>query len=309
MAVAAHSSTSSSAESKLISLLNCALDSQVCSRYPVIKAPVSIYRFMIPMEQVCEYPEVEQFLPKDAHGFTIFYKTKVGRPGLLLTTYPNRGGSVLYCGLLHPTKPSEKELDGWTSSANPEDIISAVGEFHPTIQAICRDASDVKVYNSMFRAPIEFCGKDKAILIGDAAHLMLPTHAQGACMALEDAAALEVLFANVSDPKKVRERVQAYNEFRMPRLSAVQTMSNKMMPSTEKMLAEVRTFYDGTLPRPDAKTYSKDYNDFFFGHDVAKEAKQFLRRSDREFKEGEDDSSTSDTSSMNSPISDTPSLY
>lgn len=243
--------------------------------YPVQKSPLSIYRFLVPFEQMVNYPETKEFFADGARGFTTFYKAEVGRPGRLFNTYGCRSSTMVYCGVMHLSKPNEKDLDGWTSLATVEDLMSVVEDFHPAVQAICRGANDLKVYTSMWRDPIKTFSKGKAVFVGDACHLMTANHAQGACQALEDAMALEVLFTNVSKPDEVQRSIQAYSQLRVPRVSAVQTMSNKMKPGMERaMLEEVRLYWDGPIPGPKAATMSKEYNDFFFTYDVAEEAKK-----------------------------------
>ncbi|KIX09445.1 uncharacterized protein Z518_00525 [Rhinocladiella mackenziei CBS 650.93] len=244
--------------------------------YPVTKSPMSMYRFLQPFKRVLAHPEAGEFYKGQLPGFTTFYKTEVGRPGLLINTYPCRGGELLYVALVHPTKPKEKGIEGWDSPADYQDVISDAKGFHPAVQAICDDATEVKVYTQMWRDPIEKYSKGQAILVGDAGHLMLPTHGQGASMALEDAMALEVLFQDVKSPSDVRSRAQIFDKLRIPRVSAVQTMSNKMVGPPDKMMAEVKKYYDGQIPSPKAKTFSQEYNDFFFLYDIAEEAKKLI---------------------------------
>ena len=242
--------------------------------YPVSKSPMSMYRFLQPFEQVLAHPEAGQFYKDRPPGFTTFYNSEVGRPGLLINTYPCRGGELLYVALVHPTKPTEKGLVGWDSPANVENFLADAKGFHPAIRAVCEGATDIKVYTQMWRDPIETFSKGKAVLIGDAGHLMLPTHGQGASMALEDCLALQVLFTEISSAEDTAAKLQAFDQLRRPRVSAVQTMSNKMMGPPDKMMAEVKRYYDGVIPGPKAKTYSKDYNDFFFLYDIESAAKK-----------------------------------
>jgi len=188
--------------------------------HPINKAPLSMYRFLQPFEKVLAHPEAGKFYRDQPSGFTTFYKTVVGRPGHMMNTYPCRGGELLYVALLHPTKPKEKDLEGWNSPADYEDVISDAQGFNPAVQAICEGATDVKVYTQMWRDAVNSFVKGKAIMIGDAAHLMLPTHGQGAAMAFEDAKALEVLFQNIASAADIQARAQVFDKLRVPRVAA-----------------------------------------------------------------------------------------
>ena len=242
---------------------------------PVVKSPMSMYRFLQPMSQILSHPLAGEFYKDRPSGFTTFYKTEVGRPGLLINTYPCRGFSLLYVALVHPTKPSEKGLVGWDSSADVDQFLADAKDFNPAVQAVCEGATDIKVYTQMWRDPIEKFSSGRAVLIGDAGHLMLPTHGQGAAMALEDAMALQVLFSGDSaTAQSTPKLLEIFNTLRLPRVSAVQTMSNKMMGPPDKMINEVKRYYQGEIPGPKAKTFSKEYNDFFFLYDVEKEARK-----------------------------------
>ena len=243
---------------------------------PVTKSPMSMYRFLQPMKEILKNQKAGGFFRDQPSGFTTFYKTEVGRPGLLLNTYPVRHGELLYAALVHPTKPKEKGLKGWDSPADAQDVITDAEGFHLDVQAICKDATEVKVYTQMWRDPLERLTRGRAVLVGDAGHLMLPTHGQGAAMAIEDAMAMEVLFEDMTDAGEIASRLKTFQVLRQPRVSAVQTMSNKMMGPPDKMASEVRRYWAGPIPTPGSKTFGHEYNDFFFRYDVAEEAKAMM---------------------------------
>lgn len=142
----------------------------------------------------------------------------------------------------------------------------------------------------MFRNAIPRFTNGKAVLVGDAAHFMLPSmsppevllaltipaHGQGASSSIEDAAALEVLLAGANS-EDVPARLDLFQSLRHPRATATQAMSNYMMVGGPKMIEEARKYYDGPLPPPSAKTFSQPFSDFFFRYDIFQEAKKVLQ--------------------------------
>lgn len=253
---------------------------------PIIKSPLSIYRFMQPISSILEDPQAGHFYRDQPSGFTAFFVNQVGKPGVLLNTYPVRGEQLLYCAFMHPTKPQERNIgDNWNAEASYEDLMADLQEFHSSVKVICEGAKDINVFTIMKRDPVPNLTRGRAVLVGDAGHLMLSTHGQGASQAIEDAAALEVLFSNVeqsssSAEKVVLNRVQMFDELRGPRIKATQTLSNKMMGPPEVMMEECRKYYDGPLPSLKAQVFSDEYNDWFFKYDVGAEARALLERAE-----------------------------
>lgn len=248
----------------------------------IVKTPLSIYRFLLPLQSITGDPQTSALFSNKPTGFTIFYKTEVGRPGNLLQTYPCRSGEVMYCGLVHLTKPNEKEISGWNHPATLEDCLDSAKGFDPALIALLEKVketgTDIKVYNQCFRPSLSSFVNGKAALIGDAAHFMLPVHGQGASVSIEDAAALGVLLQGAST-SKTEERLALFQRVRHPRATATQALSNFMMAGGGKASAEAGKYFDGELPPKEAKTYSKEFCDFFFGYDVIGDAERVLRDS------------------------------
>lgn len=65
----------------------------------------------------------------------------------------------------------------------------------------------------------------RIVLLGDAAHAMLPYMSQGAAMAVEDAAALAEALGLISDKSQMRHAVNIYETERMKRAYGMQSAS------------------------------------------------------------------------------------
>ncbi|THW01055.1 FAD/NAD(P)-binding domain-containing protein [Aureobasidium pullulans] len=78
----------------------------------------------------------------------------------------------------------------------------------------------------------------RCIIIGDAAHAMLPTQGQGASQSIEDAEALQAFFADVTakpNPQQITRRIRKVFEARYKRASLIQAYSRQQAkPATEK---------------------------------------------------------------------------
>src|SRR5262249_15500450 len=75
------------------------------------------------------------------------------------------------------------------------------------------------------RAPLAHWGQGAVTLLGDAAHPMLPYLAQGAAMAIEDAAVLARRLAET--PNEPQSALRAYEHQRRPRTARVQRAARR----------------------------------------------------------------------------------
>ncbi|KAH9221252.1 hypothetical protein DL95DRAFT_288067 [Leptodontidium sp. 2 PMI_412] len=88
-----------------------------------------------------------------------------------------------------------------------------------------RKAESIKTWRLRNRAPTRSFVYGKTILIGDAAHTNLPFNGQGGNQALEDCAALQKLFTDVTSKDIIPERTKLFNTIRWKRASRIQINS------------------------------------------------------------------------------------
>ena len=82
---------------------------------------------------------------------------------------------------------------------------------------------------------------------------MCPDQGQGGAQAIEDAAAMGTLLANIPpnnlDSKAIIEqRLHMYQEVRRRRAAAIQIFSNSGQDEAEKVEQEARGYVDGSVP-------------------------------------------------------------
>src|SRR4029453_3268010 len=106
-----------------------------------------------------------------------------------LVHYPVRGGSLL--NVVAIIRDSWRE-PGWSAPGERTDILApyAAPMWSASSRAILAAPQEWQKWALYDRAPLARWGKGAITLLGDAAHPMLPYLAQGAAMAIEDAAAL-----------------------------------------------------------------------------------------------------------------------
>lgn len=94
--------------------------------------------------------------------------------------------------------------------------------------------------------------RDRAVLVGDAAHATAPVWAQGAALALEDALVLADLLAGASDWRSVG---RDYERLRRPRVAHVQAMTDRLS-RTARLPGWARTLL---LPMIGPRSYRATY--------------------------------------------------
>ncbi len=139
--------------------------------------------------------------------------------------YPVRGGEFLNMVVIAPGQLPES-LQDWDHDANQEELFEALGVLHPHLKDVLEAVPAWRRWPICDRPPMVSASqmaKGRIALLGDAAHPMRPFLAQGAGMAIEDAAALAACWAQVDLP--INERWHLYAQMRWARNAKVQARS------------------------------------------------------------------------------------
>jgi salicylate hydroxylase len=141
-----------------------------------------------------------------------------------LVHYPVRGGaSVNVVAIVRDSA----ERSGWSGEGTQHDLLSRVARAGWAPQAcdfLCI-AQTWQTWSLSDMPPLRHWGAGPVTLLGDAAHPMLPFLAQGACMAIEDAAVLARCLAQA--PADVPAAFRRYEESRRTRTARVQQASRR----------------------------------------------------------------------------------
>ncbi|KAH8761156.1 salicylate hydroxylase-like protein [Diaporthe sp. PMI_573] len=143
--------------------------------------------------------------------------------------------------------------------------------FAPALHTALKKARDVKFWKLVARGPIPKWHKDRLVLVGDAAHPMLTFQGQGGGQAIEDGAALGILFDQVQDAAAIEKRLQLFEKVRRNRGSALQILSNVNPPAPQSVRDVAAEYVPGH--RLDS---TEDVNEYVFAFDVIAESKAAL---------------------------------
>ena len=117
-------------------------------------------------------------------------------------------------------------LESWSAEGDVDVLRAAFEGFHPTVQRVLAACPSVHKRVLVDREPLERWGDGRAVLLGDAAHPMTPYMAQGAAMAIEDAAVLSRCLDGV-DRDGVAAALLRYEATRSDRTSRMQLTSRQ----------------------------------------------------------------------------------
>ncbi len=145
-------------------------------------------------------------------------------PGAHVVHYPVRGGRLV--NLVCVVEAPDRSIESWSEPGAPGTLAERLAGWHEDIGTLIAaiDADTCFKWGLFDRSPLPAWHRGAAVLLGDACHATLPFLAQGAAMAIEDAA---VLASSLTHEQSLTRALARYQRLRLPRASRVQAASRR----------------------------------------------------------------------------------
>jgi salicylate hydroxylase len=145
--------------------------------------------------------------------------------------YPLRGGELL--NIFAGRVSTEWAAETWTVPSGVEEILQAYAGWNEGMLAVLSRASETYKWGIHDRDPLPRWVRGRVALLGDAAHPMMPTLAQGAAISMEDGYALaRHVEASADSPEQA---LAAYERERQPRASRVQLQARQQFINNQQI--------------------------------------------------------------------------
>ncbi|KAK2596586.1 hypothetical protein N8I77_013467 [Diaporthe amygdali] len=185
--------------------------------YAVYRATVDVAKMReIPeISWVLEQPNLNLWIGEDKHVMT--YCIASGQAFNMVLSHPDRSGSPAAGAEGDILETMKKEFEGWHPHLTT--IISLIDKVMKT-PLMSGEALDSWVSPS-----------SKLLILGDAAHAMLPYMSEGAAMAVEDGAALAVALSRITSTNQLKFALRVFEKERVQRTGMMQeaSMVNSMI--------------------------------------------------------------------------------
>ena len=144
-------------------------------------------------------------------------------PGKHFVHYYVRSGEMVNCVCV--VEKTGWEIESWTERGEHSELTDDFSGWHDTIRSLIEAMEPDECYKwALFdRAPMPSWSRGRVTLLGDACHPMLPFMAQGAAMAIEDAAVL----AACVDADGIEAGLLRYEKLRTGRTARIQKGSRR----------------------------------------------------------------------------------
>ncbi|KAF9468838.1 salicylate hydroxylase [Collybia nuda] len=188
---------------------------------------------------------------------------------------PCSGGEVVSFYCFMPTELTKHHEEGFTFKEVPVgDMLQGLySELDPDCLALLRNSVERMPWRLYVHQPYKTWFKGNACILGDAAHPMMPHQSQGACQAIEDAAALGVIFSDKYHfTRDVQGGLAMYQNIRKPRATRVQTASARATENLNERIGFTSlTPHDASLAAAEGKLTINEMNGYNMHDHIASE--------------------------------------
>jgi salicylate hydroxylase len=134
--------------------------------------------------------------------------------------YPVASGKFINLVVIRRSAATD---DNWSRTGDPTKLADILALAAPTLRDLMRQAPSWAVWTLHDRSPSPYLARKASALVGDAAHPLLPFLAQGAAMAIEDAAVMAACLPapDAFSRTAIEAGLKAYAKARGPRGNAV----------------------------------------------------------------------------------------
>lgn len=141
-----------------------------------------------------------------------------------IMAYPIRGGQLYNLVMSHPGHAS---VGKWNEAGNMLEKKQHYRTFDPAILAVLENVDSCLKWElaDLPALPTWVSSQSRVVLIGDAAHSMLPYLAQGAAIATEDGASLAECLSRATEAEAIPKALAIFHNIRKPRCETIQALS------------------------------------------------------------------------------------
>ncbi|GAB0137620.1 hypothetical protein EsDP_00005877 [Epichloe bromicola] len=199
-----------------------------------VRGAIGIFPQKRPSEQSCLHANVTTeeavrlgLVDYSQNGALEYWGGQEGKWDKIVLSPCNKGKLLsYYC--FFPREQGDYANQTWGGADLPtEELLRPYPELDRRVLGHLAIGKEIRPWRLWVHDPYPYLAREKACLLGDAGHPMMPHQSQGACMAIEDAAALGILFDRDHFGGDIKQSLKVYSEVRLPRATRVQSAAAK----------------------------------------------------------------------------------
>jgi salicylate hydroxylase len=153
---------------------------------------------------------------------------------------PCNSGNLLSYYCFFPRSKGDYAEQKWDADAPVEDLLAPYPDLDRQVLQHLAIGKEIRPWRLWVHEPYDHWSRGVVGLLGDAAHPMMPDQSQGACMAIEDAACLGLVFSRRYYQGSIEGALQLYEQIRKPRATKVQAAAARARENIHERIGKTR---------------------------------------------------------------------